>query len=71
MLPIKSESYDGVILGELLEHVSMPEKIIKEVYRILKPNRYLFITTPNVDRLTPNRQKTYNQMKNLKKILLL
>ena len=66
-LPIKSESYDGVILGELLEHVSMPETIISEVHRILKPGRYLFISTPNGERLTPKRRRSYIHLKNIKR----
>jgi 2-polyprenyl-3-methyl-5-hydroxy-6-metoxy-1,4-benzoquinol methylase len=66
-LPINSESFDGIILGELLEHTSKPEMIIDEAKRILKPGGYLFITTPNGERLTLNRIRTYNDMKSLQR----
>ncbi len=42
----KSDSYDYVILDQVLEHVSDPWKAIREIYRIIKENGYLIITTP-------------------------
>jgi 2-polyprenyl-3-methyl-5-hydroxy-6-metoxy-1,4-benzoquinol methylase len=64
-LPVNSESFDGIILGELLEHTSRPESVVIEAKRILKPGGYLFITTPNGERLTPDRRRTYSDLKNL------
>lgn len=62
-LPIKSESFDGVILGELLEHTSKPEKMIGEAKRVLKRRGYLFISTPNGERLSLSKRRTYRDLK--------
>jgi SAM-dependent methyltransferase len=45
-LPIKSESVDGVLLKNVLEHVEYPERILAEVKRILKPGGILYIKNP-------------------------
>lgn len=45
-LPLKNSSYDTVLLFEVLEHVSNPEKAVGEVQRILKPGGYLLLTAP-------------------------
>jgi ubiquinone/menaquinone biosynthesis C-methylase UbiE len=47
-IPFKNNSYDTVILTQVLEHVESPEKIMAEVYRVLKPNGCVFITMPFV-----------------------
>ena len=46
-MPIKSESFDSVVAGELIEHLKNPELFLKESHRILKENGKLIITTPN------------------------
>lgn len=46
-LPFKDNSFDAVILAELLEHVIYPQKIIAEAKRILKKEGIMIITTPN------------------------
>ncbi len=49
---IPDESFDIVILSEVLEHLRMsPLRVLGELYRILKPNGYLVLTTPNIARL--------------------
>ncbi len=45
-IPVPNDSFDGVILGEVLEHVSEPKKALLEAYRILKPGGKALITTP-------------------------
>ena len=37
---------DCAICAEVLEHCSEPEKVIKEIYRVLKPSGVLFFTVP-------------------------
>jgi 2-polyprenyl-3-methyl-5-hydroxy-6-metoxy-1,4-benzoquinol methylase len=66
-LPIDSESFDGIFLGELLEHTSKPERMICEAKRVLKPGGYLFISTPNGERLTPNKKRTYRELKSIQR----
>lgn len=50
-LPYEDESFDIVLLVEVLEHISCHDDIIRELSRILKPGGILILTTPNVMRL--------------------
>ncbi|MGB2815037.1 MAG: methyltransferase domain-containing protein [Dehalococcoidales bacterium] len=47
-LPFKNESFDTVVLGEVIEHLSCPTRLLEECYRVLKSDGSLCITTPNV-----------------------
>jgi SAM-dependent methyltransferase len=42
-------SFDLIFLGDLIEHVSDPRALVKEVERLLAPGGYLAIVTPNLD----------------------
>lgn len=44
---LKDNYFDKVIMSEVIEHLENPDLIIKECYRVLKPNGILFVTTPN------------------------
>ena len=48
-LPFNNRSFDVVTGLELVEHLSYPEKFIKEAKRILKPGGKLIISTPHKD----------------------
>ena len=48
VLPYKDNSFDLVHLGETFEHLFSPDKCLKEIYRVLKPNGLCFISTPNL-----------------------
>lgn len=43
-LPLKNNSIDFVICCALLEHVKEPKKIIKEIYRVLKPGGKMHVS---------------------------
>jgi len=45
-IPFKNSSFDFVLCTEVMEHISEPEHLLKEVYRILKKNGKLLITVP-------------------------
>ena len=46
--PYPSHYFDTVVCGELLEHLqSDPMHMMSEVYRVLKPDGILVLTTPN------------------------
>ena len=45
-LPFTGSAFDCVKCTELLEHVENPEKVIKEILRILTPSGYLILSMP-------------------------
>ena len=46
-LAFRDNTFDAVLMIEVLEHVFDDEKAISEIYRILKPGGKLIITAPN------------------------
>ena len=51
-VPLSDDSHDVVLLCEVLEHFTMdPMHALLEIKRVLKPDGYLIVTTPNVNRL--------------------
>jgi 2-polyprenyl-3-methyl-5-hydroxy-6-metoxy-1,4-benzoquinol methylase len=48
-LPVESQSIDVVVSFETLEHLFEHEIFLAEVCRVLRPNGFLVISTPNVD----------------------
>lgn len=45
-LPFETESWDYIILSNVLEHISKPRELLKECHRILKKDGTLLITVP-------------------------
>lgn len=45
-IPVSENSYDIIIMGELLEHVPEPLEVLKEVRRILCPSGKALVTVP-------------------------
>lgn len=45
-LPFKDQTYDNVLLGEILEHQAYPELLLNEARRVLRRDGRLIITTP-------------------------
>jgi spore maturation protein CgeB/ubiquinone/menaquinone biosynthesis C-methylase UbiE len=58
-LSFEDDSFDTVILGEILEHLNHPEKVLKEAKRVLKDGGMAIITVPFG--LSPNHdhKRTY------------
>lgn len=50
-LPISNNSMDTVICSELLEHVPDPKAILREVWRVLKKEGILLLSTPFLFRI--------------------
>lgn len=46
--PFRSSSLDGVFIGELIEHLFDPGKLLRECHRVLRPGGVLVLTTPNL-----------------------
>lgn len=49
-LPFANESIDGVVMNHSLEHIPLlkVQFVLRELYRVCKPNAYLKIRTPNL-----------------------
>lgn len=45
-LPFPSESFDRVVISEVLEHIWDDERVISELVRVLKPGGRLAVTVP-------------------------
>ncbi|EMQ95503.1 hypothetical protein D778_02597 [Xanthomarina gelatinilytica] len=45
-MPFETASFDCAFGTEVLEHCPEPEVVLKEVYRVLKPNGIFFFTVP-------------------------
>ena len=47
-LPIKGSIFDLVICSAVLEHAQRPDRIIKEIYRVLEPSGEAILTVPHI-----------------------
>lgn len=47
ILPYKDDSFDLVLISEVLEHLFFPDKVLKEAVRVLKAGGFLILTFPN------------------------
>jgi len=45
-LPFESQTFDGVWIQAVLEHVLDPSVVVAEIHRVLKPNGYVYAETP-------------------------
>ena len=48
LLPYRDNIFDAISCLEVVEHLFDPVCVLKEIYRILKPNGQLVLTTPNI-----------------------
>ena len=47
--PFNDNYFDIITLFDVIEHVKSPFNVLKECYRVLKPNGLICITTPNLN----------------------
>lgn len=48
-MPYADNTFDAVILSEVLEHLDDDQQALKEAYRVLKPNGVLAVTVPHAN----------------------
>lgn len=46
IIPFEDNSFDGVIVQAVLEHVVDPNRCVEEIHRVLKPNGVVYAETP-------------------------
>jgi SAM-dependent methyltransferase len=46
------QSFDAIILLQVLEHVLDPRQTLEQIYGLLRPNGVLFVEVPNIDCLS-------------------
>jgi SAM-dependent methyltransferase len=49
-LPFAEQSFDGVVMKDLLEHVADPVALVGEAHRVLRPGGLLFASSPDAQR---------------------
>jgi 2-polyprenyl-3-methyl-5-hydroxy-6-metoxy-1,4-benzoquinol methylase len=47
-LDLPNEAFDVIICSEVIEHVYSPDDLLDEISRLLKPDGYVILTTPNL-----------------------
>jgi SAM-dependent methyltransferase len=52
-LPFGEDEFDLVVCFEAIEHVPDPETVLDQLYRVLRPDGLLLVSTPNRDVYTP------------------
>jgi ubiquinone/menaquinone biosynthesis C-methylase UbiE len=45
-LPLKTGSFNSIVISEVLHHITEPQKAIEEIYRVLKPKGTLILSVP-------------------------
>lgn len=45
-LDYDDNSFDNILMGDVIEHLENPNPAIEEVKRVLKPNGYFYVVTP-------------------------
>ena len=46
-IPSEDNKIDIIVILAVIEHISNPDNLLNEVYRVLKPGGIVYITTPN------------------------
>ncbi len=53
---LAAESFDCIMIADVIEHVAQPEALVTSALQLLKPNGILLITTPNSEVVTQHTE---------------
>lgn len=59
--PFDDNCFEIIIMQEVIEHTTVQDLMIAEIYRILKPGGTLILTTPNKDYFDKTKAGNYSQ----------
>jgi SAM-dependent methyltransferase len=45
-LPVEDNRYDLILCSQVLEHLNEPSTVLRELYRVLKPGKELWLSAP-------------------------
>lgn len=62
LLPLPENSFDAIILSEVIEHLEAPQVSIREATRVLRPGGRLLVTTPNYRSFWPIMEWAVDRM---------
>ena len=62
LLPLASNSFDCILLSEVVEHLETPHISIKEAARVLRPGGRLLVTTPNYRSFWPLMERAVDML---------
>jgi 2-polyprenyl-3-methyl-5-hydroxy-6-metoxy-1,4-benzoquinol methylase len=58
-LPFVDDSFDTIILGEILEHLTHPERVLEQARRVARENARIVITVPHGLNAYPDHKRSY------------
>jgi ubiquinone/menaquinone biosynthesis C-methylase UbiE len=59
-IPFADNTFDAIAAFEVFEHLTDWEQFLRELRRVLKPEGYVYISTPNKTLYSPNTTKPIN-----------
>ena len=62
LLPLASDSFECILLSEVIEHLERPQISIKEAARVLRPGGRLLVTTPNYRSFWPLMERAVDML---------
>jgi ubiquinone/menaquinone biosynthesis C-methylase UbiE len=62
-MPFKDDSFGGLLLSEVIEHLYEPARVMKEAFRVLKPGGWCYLTTPNYKSFWPWMEKALDLLR--------
>ena len=71
ILPFCDESFSSIIMDNVLEHIENPDKILKEIQRVLKPNGLFLVGVPGEKGFkSDSDHKVFYDEKKLKSLMI-